>query len=86
MRLSFASQIDAQACADRVHAWVIAHNASYAASVQAGQTTAWAKPYQDLDIDRKPLSLNWYINLKDRSFDALSSSEKAALVPFAVKP
>lgn len=84
MRLAFATQGLAQAFADRVHAWMIANNLDYAGSVAAGQTTAWAKPYQDLDKFGVPLDTLWYINLKERSVTACSAPERAALLPYKV--
>lgn len=82
MRLMFATRTEAQTFADRVHAWMIANNADYARSVSAGQTTAWARPYQDLDENRVPLNTNWYINLKERSVNACTAPERAAFLPY----
>lgn len=77
MRLQFATRSAAQAFADKVHAQMIATNRDYEVSALLGQTTAWAKPYQDEgDL------VNWYVNLKDRAEKTLTTVERAALKPF----
>ena len=77
-RLEFASKALAQAQADKIHAAQIARDPEYARSVAAGQTTAWAIPYQD------EVSGAWCVNVKDRGRPALNGSDRAALKPFAV--
>ncbi len=75
-RLELPVQVAAQAKADAIHAQMIATVPSYAQSVAVGQTTAWAKPYQD-DISGK-----WCVNVKDRGRNSLSAPDKALLKPF----
>ena len=82
MRLEFPTQLAAQAVADRIHASMIARHPSYAANVAAGQTTAWAKPYQDLDEVGQPLNTLWYVNLKTRAMGTLTVDEQARLKPY----
>lgn len=79
MRLSYSTQSAAQTVADRIHTWMIAHSADYAASAAAGRTTAAMKPYQDKDASGNVIGTNWYINLKDRHLGALTDAEKASL-------
>ena len=85
MRLSFPSQAEAQSYADSLHTWLIANNPDYAHSVAAGHTTAWAKPYQDLDSKGVPLTPDWFINVKERCQPALSPTDCMKLLPFKVK-
>jgi hypothetical protein len=68
--MEYATAAEAQAKADAIHSWMIANKPPYAASVAAGQTVRWAIPYQ---------TAFWCVNVKDRSFDALSVPEKAVV-------
>ena len=57
-RLEFATQQEAQDCADAIHAKMQQVDPDYAESVANGWTTAWAIPYQDGAV--------WCVNVKDR--------------------
>jgi hypothetical protein len=82
MRLEFATRGAAQLKADEIHAWMIANRTAYAKSVNAGKTTAWAIPYQDLDVNDNPINTLWYVNAKERCRSALSSAEQLTLKPY----
>ena len=84
-RLEFATRIEAQAFADKMHANMIAVDPDYARSVKAGQTTAWAIPYQDRDAAGKVIGTLWYVNVKDRGRKAAEPADLVKLKPFAVK-
>lgn len=85
MRLEFQLKSAAQAKCNAIHAWMIANNAVYAQSVAAGRTTAWAKPYQDLDrTTGLPLNAFWYVNLRQRCRPALSAAEIQAIKPYRI--
>lgn len=79
MRLEFALKADAQAFAAKVHAQMIATNPDYAKSVTAGQTTAWAIPYQDRDAEGKVIGTLWYVNVKYRCLGAMTAQERGAI-------
>lgn len=81
MRLEFALKANAQIFANKVHAQMIATNPAYAKSVAFGQTTAWAKPYQDRDSKGGVIGTSWYVNVKDRCLYVLSATDLAALKP-----
>jgi hypothetical protein len=84
MRLEFSTKAAAQAECDTIHAQMVAIDPGYAASVAKGQITAWAKPYQDLDLSTGlPINSLWYVNTKDRCKAVLTASEKTALKPYA---
>ena len=80
--MRFALKADADTLAARVHTWMIANNAAYANSVTRGRTLRWAFSYQDLDTAGTPERPEWHVNLKARSFDALTGPEKAASIPY----
>ena len=78
-RLEFATRIEAQAFADKMHANMISVDPDYAKSVQAGHTTAWAIPYQD------ETSGQWCVNVKDRGRKATEPGDQGKLKEFAVR-
>lgn len=82
MRLETASEADAQALQDRIHAHLIATDAGYAGSVQARQTLRWAFPLRETDESGnvKP-GAKWFVFLKPRATGALTALEKAAVTP-----
>ena len=84
-RLEFATRIEAQAFADKMHANMIAVDPEYAKSVQKGHTTAWAIPYQERDAAGKVIGTLWYVNVKDRGRKAAEPADLVKLKPFAVK-
>ena len=84
-RLEFATRIEAQAFADKMHANMIAVDPDYAKSVQKGHTTAWAIPYQERDEAGKVIGTLWYVNVKDRGRKAAEPADLVKLKPFAVK-
>lgn len=77
-RLQFATQAEAQSCADSIHSRMIASVPSYAASVAAGQTTAWAVPYQDRDSEGNVIGTEWYVSAKQRCWPVLTAEEQGA--------
>lgn len=77
-RLEFATQSEAQACADSIHQRMAANFTAYARSVAAGQTLRWAIPYQDVDESGRPIGSNWYVNVKDRCDSVLTTQETSA--------
>ena len=79
MRIEFTKQSDAQAFADRIHAWMLANDVNYATSVAAGQTKAWCVPYQQKDINGTVTNPAWCVNVKDRCMAALTPSEMASV-------
>ena len=84
-RLEFATRIEAQAFADKMHANKISVDPDYAKSVAAGHTTAWAIPYQERDIDGNIVGTLWYVNVKDRGRKACEPSDLVKLKSFAEK-
>ena len=84
-RLEFATRIEAQAFADKMHANMIAVDPDYAKSVQLGHTTAWAIPYQERDAAGKVIGTLWYVNVKDRGRKAAEPGDLTKLKPFAEK-
>lgn len=74
MRLSFDTQAEAQKKADEIHAWMLANSTEYAASVAAGQTKAWAVPYQDRDENDIPVG-KWHVSVKPRCAGSLTKEE-----------
>ncbi len=74
-RLEFATEAEAQACADQIHADLIATDAAYAKSVAEGGTTAWAIPYQLTGTKM------WCVNVKPRCLTAVKEADKAKLKP-----
>ena len=84
-RLEFATRIEAQAFADKMHANMISVDPDYAKSVQKGHTTAWAIPYQERDAAGKVVGTLWYVNVKDRGRKAVEPADATRLKTFAVK-
>jgi hypothetical protein len=78
MRLEFDTKAAAQSKADAIHAWLVANNPPYAASVASGQTLRWAEPRQDVDADGKPFG-KWHIAVKSRCMNSLTAQEKATV-------
>lgn len=78
MILSKATEAAAQELADRCHAYLIANDAAYAASVAAGQTLRWAIPAQD---DGTGL---WAVVVDDRCLGALTPEEYTLPSPEAL--
>lgn len=70
-RLEFTTQAEAQAEADRIHAWMVANDTAYAASVYAGHTTKWADPIQDYDDDGNVIGTKWCVPVSARCAGAL---------------
>lgn len=70
-RLYFPTRAEAQAKADDIHAWLIANDTAYAASVMAGHTTKWADPMQDVDDDGNVVGSMWYVPVSERCAGAL---------------
>ena len=84
-RLEFATEAEAQAMAEKLHANMITEDREYAKSVAAGHTTAWAIPYQETDADGNPIAKSlWYVNVKDRGRIAVESTDVAMLKPFSI--
>lgn len=69
MILTKPTQAEAQELADRCHAYLIANDAAYAASVAAGQTLQWAIPTQDEDTGL------WQVPVSERVFGCLTAEE-----------
>jgi len=74
MRIYTSTEAQAQALADKAHAYLIERDAGYAKSVEAGRTTQWAVPTRDLDDNGEPVS-DWYIPIEPRCIDAFESAE-----------
>jgi len=74
-RLEFATQQEAQDCADAIHVEMQKKDKDYEASVKAGHTTAWAIPYQD------GTALVWCVNVKDRGRKAVKGADISKLKP-----
>ena len=72
-RLEFATQQEAQDCADAIHVELQKKDKDYEKSVIAGHTTAWAIPYQD------ETTLVWCVNVKDRWKKAVKAADVAKL-------
>ena len=72
-RLEFATQQAAQTAADEIHAKMIQVDKDYERSVLAGQTTAWAIPYQDGAV--------WCVNVKQRGAKGLRPGDVPKLRP-----
>ena len=82
-RLEFATRIEAQAFADKMHANMISVDRDYASSVAKGHTTAWAIPYQERDAAGKVVGTLWYVNVKDRGRKACEPADATRLKPFS---
>lgn len=85
MRMEFPNRAAAQAFCDAVHQKMIAANPEYAGAVSRGETTAYAKPYQDLDENDNPISTSWFVNAKPRYQGVMTAGERAQLKPFRAK-
>lgn len=68
MILTKPTQSAAQELADRCHAWLIANDEAYAASVAAGQTLQWAIPSQAEDG-------LWTVPVTERVYPCLTKAE-----------
>ncbi len=77
MLLTKPTQAEAQELADRCHAYLIANDPAYAASVAAGHTLQWAIPTQDEDTGL------WSVPVSERVYGCLTESE---YVPPAADP
>lgn len=69
MILTKPTQAEAQELADRCHAYLIANDPAYAASVAAGQTLQWAIPAQDEDTGL------WQVPVNERVYPCLTAEE-----------
>ena len=69
MILTKPTEAEAQELADRCHAWLIANDSAYAASVAAGQTRQWAIPAQDEDTGL------WQVLVNERVYPCLTKAE-----------
>lgn len=72
-RLEFATQQDAQLCADEIHAKLIQTDKDYERSVLSGNTTAWAIPYKDGAV--------WCVNVKARGRKGVKGADISKLKP-----
>lgn len=79
MRLTYITQAEAQAVADRIHDDLIETDALYAKSVELGHTKRWAVPYQDMDKDGKPLNGLWHVTIDERCRGVLTEAERTAV-------
>jgi hypothetical protein len=84
MQKLITTQAAAQTAADKCHAYFIANNERYAASVKRGGTIAWDIPQQDLatDIDGNLIpnaSAKWFIWASYESKPSLTALERKAL-------
>lgn len=91
MNLSKATQVAAQELADRCHAWLIANDEAYAASVVAGQTTAWAVPrlpHEVCDMGGIVIATvtAWTVPVSERVMGALTDAERAELPLLPAEP
>lgn len=81
MILTKATEAEAQELADRCHAYLIANDQAYAASVAAGQTLQWAIPtlvYADSELgfnDQPGLVVGWSVPVNERVFGCLTAEE-----------
>lgn len=71
MILTKPTQAEAQELADRCHAYLIAHDEAYAASVWNGYTLQWAIPAQD-----EATGL-WSVPVNERVYGCLTKAEYA---------
>lgn len=71
MILTKPTQSAAQELADRCHAYLIANDSAYAASVEAGQTLQWAIPTQDEETGL------WQVTVNERVYGCLTAEEYA---------
>lgn len=69
MILTKPTEAAAQDLADRCHAWLIANDEAYAASVAAGHTRQWAIPTQDKDTGL------WHVPVNERVYPCLTKAE-----------
>lgn len=69
MILTKPTEAEAQELADRCHAYLIANDSAYAASVAAGQTTAWAIPSLDEETGL------WSVPVTERVYPCLTKAE-----------
>ena len=69
MILTKTTEAEAQELADRCHAYLIANDPAYAASVEAGHTLQWAIPTQDEDTGL------WNVPVSERVLGCLTAEE-----------
>lgn len=69
MILTKPTQAEAQELADRCHAYLIANDPAYTASVAAGHTLQWAIPTHDEETGL------WSVPVNERVYGALTSDE-----------
>ena len=62
MKIYFSTQAEAQAAADKAHAYLVSTDGGYAESVAAGHTVRWCIPEQD--------SNGWGVLVEPRVFGA----------------
>lgn len=80
-RLEFATQQEAQDCADSLHQRMVGQDSAYGTSAGSGKTTAWAIPYQDRDRDDNIIPTSpWYVNVKNRCDRVMTQQERTAVV------
>lgn len=91
MRLTYSTQAEAQAVADRIDTDLEQADPIYAASKQlfrdsggARGTARWATPYQDLDKDGKPVDTLWHVTVDQRPRKALTEAEVAGFPEWKV--
>lgn len=75
-----ASLATAQAWCAAIHAWLIANDPEYAASVSAGQTTAWCVPQRDLDGLGNPIGNLYFVIIRDRAIPGCTSPEILSII------
>lgn len=74
MRLTFNTQVAAQARADSIHTDMMAADAEYAA-----QARRWAIPFQDLDESSNPVDTLWHVAVSDRCRAVLTAAEVSTI-------
>jgi hypothetical protein len=78
MKIYADSKAAADALQDKAHAFMIAADKNYAASVAAGHTKRWAIPQRDLDDKGQPVG-DWYIFVEGKLLDAFAPVEHEKL-------
>jgi len=69
MIITKPTQDEAQELADRCHAYLLANDPAYTASVEAGHTLQWAIPTQDEE------SGLWQVPVNERVYPCLTKDE-----------
>ncbi len=78
MILTKSTQTEAQELADRCHAYLIANDPAYAASVEAGQTLQWAIPAEAFEMQEdgtRGAFLGWQVPVNERVYPCLTADE-----------